>query len=61
MSRILIDEATMAARLSITERCLRDWRTRKIVPFYKVGKTVRFNPDAVFDALERYERKEVQA
>ena len=51
----------MAERLSITERCLRDWRTRKVVPYYKIGKTVRFDADAVFDALERYERKEVQA
>ena len=39
--------------LGITERTLGDWMRKRNIPFYKLGKFVRFKKDAVVSWLDR--------
>jgi excisionase family DNA binding protein len=41
-----------AAIFGITRRTLEHWMKRKFIPFFKVGRTVRFDPEAVHAHLE---------
>lgn len=45
-----------AARLNITDRQLRDWQARGLVPFIKIGRVVLFDPQRVDAALNKFER-----
>jgi transposase len=51
-------EKQQAAVLSISARTLRDWRLGKIVPYFKVGRVVFYDPERVQEALRKFERKE---
>lgn len=42
----------MAAELKITRRTLTVWMRRGLIPFYKIGRTVRFNIHSVRAHLE---------
>jgi helix-turn-helix protein len=52
-------EKEQAANLRVSQRTLREWRQRKIVPFFKIGRVVFFDPERVQEALRKFERKEV--
>jgi hypothetical protein len=52
----LLTEIEMAARLSVTPRTLRNWRSQRLVPFIKVRKVILFDPAKVLAALEKFER-----
>jgi DNA-binding transcriptional MerR regulator len=52
----LLTEMEMAARLSVTPRTLRNWRSKRLVPFIKVRKVILFDPAKVLAALEKFER-----
>ena len=54
-----IREPEMAKELSVSLTTLRDWRTMRLIPFYKIGRVVMYDPQRVREALERFERKEV--
>jgi hypothetical protein len=56
-TRRRLKEAEMATELNIKPRTLRKWRYERIIPFEKIGYIIRFDPDAVFAALKKYERK----
>ena len=43
----LIDIATLADRLGVTERFVRRLVEERRVPFLKIGKFVRFHPDDI--------------
>ena len=40
-------------------RTLEEWQQAKMVPFFKIGRIVLFDPKAVDKALRRFERKEL--
>jgi hypothetical protein len=57
-----VDEKTAAAALGISVSWLqKDRMGRRIVPFYKMGATVRYNLDRVREALSAVERGGVPA
>lgn len=49
----LLDAAALARRLGITERHVRRLVAERRIPFVKVGRFVRFHPNAVAAWLER--------
>jgi excisionase family DNA binding protein len=53
----LLRQKELAEALHVSERCIRNWQERKIVPFIKIGRVVLFEIDKVMSALERFERK----
>ena len=52
-------EKEQAAALRVSPRTLRDWRNSKIVPYFKVGRVIFYDPERVQEALRKFERKEV--
>ena len=46
----------MAALIGISERMLRHWQSRRIIPYEKINRIVLFNPEKVLAALEKFER-----
>ena len=48
----------MAAELNVKPRTLRKWRYLRIIP-YEHQHVILFDPDAVFAAIKKYERKPV--
>jgi predicted site-specific integrase-resolvase len=51
-----------ANRIGISERALRDWLYRGIIPYIKIqGHLILIDPSKADAALERFEQKEVQA
>jgi hypothetical protein len=56
-SRDLLKPKAMASRLGFTDRHLRNLQKQRIVPFIKIKGLVLFDPDKVFAALEKFERK----
>ena len=37
-------------------RTIRNWQSARIIPYYKVGRSVLFNPDEVFAHLDKHTR-----
>jgi excisionase family DNA binding protein len=44
----------VARAFSVSRRTVADWQKQKRIPYLKAGKLVRFNPDAVGDALSKF-------
>jgi hypothetical protein len=55
----LITEKEQAARLRVCERHLINLRKKRLIPYVKLGKSIRYNPNAVERALAKLEVKEV--
>jgi hypothetical protein len=52
----LIDRPQMAKAASISCRTLDEWRANGLIPYFKIGRIVRFDLESVMSALrERYE------
>jgi excisionase family DNA binding protein len=49
----LVDETSMIVALNISRRHLAELRARRLIPFVKLGRSVRFNPTAVAAAIEQ--------
>jgi excisionase family DNA binding protein len=49
----------LAKKLNITVRTVRSWQKARVIPYIKVGRSVRFDPARVVEALSRFERKEI--
>jgi len=49
----LLTEKELAQRLACSPRTLMNWRTQRLIPFVKLGQTIRYNPDAVIEVLEK--------
>jgi hypothetical protein len=54
----LLTEKEMAARISCCPRTMANLRTRRLIPFTRIGKMVRYDPEAVSAALEKLSVKE---
>lgn len=57
MAKKLIVKKDLAALLSRSVRTIQYWMKRGIIPFYKIEGTVLFDPEKVFRALQKFERK----
>jgi hypothetical protein len=57
----LLRECEQAKLLAISPRTLREWRTRRLVPFVKINRVILFDPERVQAALKKFERPEVAA
>ena len=54
----LLTEAELARQLGETERTVRNWRARGLIPTLRLGhRQLRFRLDAVLDALDRRQTK----
>ena len=49
----LLTEKQVAAFLSITPRHLYSWRMAGFIPYYKIGRAIRFRKAEVDEALAR--------
>ena len=47
-----LDKNEVAKLFGITRRTLEEWMKRRFVPFYKIGRTVRFDRGAIHSHLE---------
>lgn len=57
----LVDVREQAAMLSISTRHLHDLTRDRIVPCVRLGRSLRYNPQAVIAAIEIYTAKISQA
>jgi excisionase family DNA binding protein len=48
---VFLSKADMASRLNVTERTLENWMRKRLVPFHRIGRTVRFDLREVRTAL----------
>jgi excisionase family DNA binding protein len=53
----LFRQKELAEALHVSERCVRNWQERRIIPFVKIGRVVLFDIEKVMSSLERFERK----
>jgi excisionase family DNA binding protein len=53
----LFRQKELAETLRVSERSIRNWQERRIIPFVKIGRVVLFDIEKVMSALERFERK----
>jgi excisionase family DNA binding protein len=51
--QILITETEMAEQLSCCKRHLITLRQKRLIPHVRLGRLVRYNPEAVAKALEK--------
>ena len=52
----LINRPQMANAASVSCRTLDEWRASGVIPYFKIGKIIRFDLDSVMAVLrERYE------
>ena len=49
----LVTEAELCRHLKICRRQLYSWRMAGLIPYFKIGKAVRFRVAEVAEALER--------
>jgi hypothetical protein len=55
----LLTEKEMAAQISCCARTMANLRTRRLIPYTKIGRMVRYDPEAVSAALRKLTVKEV--
>jgi excisionase family DNA binding protein len=53
----LFRQKELAEALRVSERSIRNWQERRIIPFVKIGRVVLFDFEKVMSSLERFERK----
>jgi hypothetical protein len=51
----LYTTAEIADFLSLCERSIGNLRKKKIIPYLRVGKIIRFQPEKVLEALNKFE------
>ena len=57
---VLVNRKTMASLASVSTRTIDKWVSQRRIPAVKLGaKCIRFQPDAVLQALARFTIKEV--
>jgi hypothetical protein len=52
----LLTEDEMAQKLKTTPRTVRDWRNRRLIPFFKIARSIRYDERRVVEALRKLER-----
>jgi len=53
----LVDVKTVAEMLGVKEKTVYDWTHRRLMPYHKVGRLLRFDPDEI----ERWVKEKQQA
>lgn len=48
-----LDYPQAARRLDVTERTLRNWKDRRLIPFYRIGHSIRFRVGEIDEHLKR--------
>lgn len=46
-------KADTAAEFGVTSRTITDWMRKGILPFYRIGRSIRFIPSEVADAVSK--------
>lgn len=54
MSLRITDKRGVADHLKVGVRTVSLWMTERKIPYYKIGRTVRFDLDAVEESLSRF-------
>lgn len=54
----LLTETEQAKQLHCSTRLLRKLRARRMIPYIKLGRAIRYKPDAVARAIEKLTVKE---
>jgi len=49
----LLDETAVCEMLNLSPRHLRGLRERRLIPFVKLGRLVRFNPKSLLPAIDK--------
>ena len=56
--RKLVNQATLLQYVDLTPRSLQDLRSRRVIPYVKVGKkTILYDLAEVLESLARFKRK----
>ena len=56
----LVTKKELAPVLRVSTRTVDNWQRKKILPYIKVGRLVRFNIARCLTALARFERREAK-
>jgi excisionase family DNA binding protein len=51
--RRLLTEEQLAGILRVTDRHIRNLRSRNLIPFVRLGRTIRYDPDHVQAVIEK--------
>ena len=51
-----LDKTSAADLFGVSPRTLDSWMSRRLVPFYRIGRTVRFDPDDIQKHLQAAHR-----
>lgn len=51
-SKALVRASAIAQRYDVTERCVFKWKDKGLIPFVKIGRAIRFDFEAVVEAIE---------
>jgi len=50
----LVNKREIAHRYGVSERTIQEWMEKAMIPFYKLGYMVRFEPEECDRALNRF-------
>jgi hypothetical protein len=50
----LVNKRTIAARYGVSERTIQDWMVMEMIPYFKLGYVVRFDPESCDQAIARF-------
>ncbi len=50
----LITKRELAKAVQVSGRTVENWMKAKTIPYFKIGKSVRFNLQSVMSALEKF-------
>jgi excisionase family DNA binding protein len=54
--RKLVNKRNIADRYGVSERTIQDWMEKGIIPYYKPGYLVRFDPAECDEAIGRFRK-----
>lgn len=52
----LLTEAEIAAKFKRSKRTMRDWRVRRLIPYYDLGGRIFYDLAKVEAAIQKFER-----
>ena len=50
----LVNKRTIAAWYGVSERTIQEWMVKEMIPYFKLGYIVRFNPESCDQAIARF-------
>jgi hypothetical protein len=54
----LVTKLELAKILRVSSRCIDNWMRAKVLPYFKIGRLVRFDARRCLSALLRFEKRE---